>query len=369
MSEAAKKVMFAGGGTGGHLFPAFAIADELKRRAGSDARVRFFVTGRDLEQRLISNRGFEMTKIHVKGLKRGTTVGNLMFFPILALGIVEAVAKVIRFNPDFVVGTGGYLSFPAVLAAKITSRPAFIQEQNSHVGIASRKLAPYADLIFIAYEDAARQVQWTEKCILSGNPVSPRIGSVNPEDGIKEFGLDPDKQTLLIFGGSQGAASINQKISDSLEQFKQLKNLQIIWQVGEHQEMIDKFNASGVNGVALKFIENMPAAYAAAALVVCRAGALTLSEITAAGKPAIVIPYPHATDDHQTKNAQSLVDADAAILVKDEQLTDLNLVSLIKQLMEDDPKLMQMGMAAKGLGRKGAAEAIVQRIYEFMGWR
>jgi len=267
------------------------------------------------------------------------------------------------------VGTGGYLSFPAVLAAKITSRPAFIQEQNSHVGIASRKLAPYADLIFIAYEEAARQVRWAEKCILSGNPVNPRIGNVEPAEGIKELGLDPNKRTLLIFGGSQGAASINQKVADSLEQFKQLKDLQIIWQVGEHQEMIAAFNASGVDGVALKFIENMPAAYAAATLIICRAGALTLSEVTAAGKPAILIPYPHATDDHQTKNAQTLAEADAAMLVKDEQLPDLNLVSLVKQLLEDDARLMQMGMAASSLGRRGAGEAIVQRIYEFMGWR
>jgi UDP-N-acetylglucosamine--N-acetylmuramyl-(pentapeptide) pyrophosphoryl-undecaprenol N-acetylglucosamine transferase len=364
-----KRVMFAGGGTGGHLFPAFAIAEEIKRRAGADARIRFFVTGRDLEQRLISSRGYEMTRIHVKGLKRGTTAGNIMFFPILLIGIIEAVAKVISFNPDFVVGTGGYLSFPAVLAAKLTSRPAFIQEQNSYAGIASRKLAPYADLIFIAYEDAARHVKWTEKCILSGNPVNPQIGKVEPDAGVKEFGLDPDKRTLLIFGGSQGAASINQKVADSLEQFKQVKNLQMIWQVGEAPEMIGRFNESGMSGVALKFIENMPAAYAAAALIVCRAGALTLSEVTAAGKPSILIPFPHATDDHQTKNAQSLVDADAAILVKDEQLPDLNLVSLVKQLLDDDSKLMQMGMSASGLGRRGAGEAIVQRIYEFMGWR
>lgn len=364
-----KRVMFAGGGTGGHLFPAFAIAEEIKRRAGKESKIRFFVTGRELEHRLISARGYEMTKIHVKGLKRGSTLGNLLFFPILAVGIVEAVAKVIKFNPDFVVGTGGYLSFPAVLAAKITSRPAFIQEQNSHVGIASRKLAPYADLIFIAYEEAARQVQWTEKCILSGNPVSPRIGEVTPEQGIEELGLDPDKRTLLIFGGSQGAASINRKIADSLDQFARIKNLQLIWQVGENPDMIERFEESGVSGVALKFIENMPAAYAAAALVICRAGALTLSEVTAAGKPSIVIPYPHATDDHQTKNAQSLVDANAAMLVRDEQLLDLNLVSLVTQLLDDDAKLMQMAAAAEGLGRKGAAEAIVQRIYEFMGWR
>ncbi len=363
------RVMFAGGGTGGHLFPAFAIAEELKRRSGGESRIRFFVTGRELEKRLIASRGFEMTKIHVKGLKRGTTAGNLMFFPILAIGIVEAVLKVIKFNPDFVVGTGGYLSFPAVLAAKITSRPAFIQEQNSHVGIASRKLAPYADLIFIAYEEAAKQVRWTEKCILSGNPVNPRIGNYDQDEAIKEFRLDPDKQTLLIFGGSQGAASINRKIADSLDQFKQIKNLQMIWQVGENPEMIEYFNNSGMSGMALKFIENMPAAYAASSLVVCRAGALTLSEVTAAGKPSIVVPYPHATDDHQTKNAQALVDADAAILVEDNKLPELNLVSLVKQLLVDEAKLMQMGMAARGLGRVGAAESIVQRIYEYMGWR
>ncbi len=361
--------MFAGGGTGGHLFPAFAIADEFQRRLGSNCQIRFFITGRDLEKKLIGGRGYGMTKINVRGLKRGSLVGNALFFPILSLGIVQAIAKIIAFNPDLVVGTGGYLSFPAVLGAKITRRPAFIQEQNSFAGVATRQLSRFADLIFLAYEQAAARLAFREKCILSGNPVNTAIGTVEREPALARFNLDPARQTLLILGGSQGAASINSKITSSLPDFQRLANLQLLWQCGNHPASIASFNSSGVAGKALVFIEDMPAAYACADVIVCRAGALTLAEVTAAAKPSIVVPYPHATDDHQTKNAETLVEAGGAILVKDDQLAALNLGSLVQQLLSDEAKLFAMSSAAGSLGRKGAAEAIVQRIFEYMGWR
>ncbi len=361
--------MFAGGGTGGHLFPAFAIAEEFQRRLGANCRVRFFITGRDLERKLIGGRGFEMTKINVRGLKRGSFAGNLMFFPILSLGIAQALVKIIAFNPDLVVGTGGYLSFPAVLGAKLTGRPAFIQEQNSFAGVATRQLSRFADLIFLAYEQAAERLAFREKCILSGNPVNTAIGDIDRDEAIARFKLDASRKTLLILGGSQGAASINEKIAASLPEFKNHKSLQLLWQSGNHPQMISAFAESGMPGAALPFIEDMPAAYACADLIICRAGALTLAEVTAAAKPSIVVPYPHATDDHQTKNAETLVEAGGAMLVKDNQLKDLNLVSLVKQLLDDESKLMSMSIAAGSLGRKGAAQAIVQRIFEYMGWR
>ena len=361
--------MFAGGGTGGHLFPAFAIAQEFQRRCGTECEIKFFVTGRDLEMKLIGSRGFAMSKINVRGLKRGSIVGNLMFLPVLAVGVMQAIAKIIKFNPDLVVGTGGYLSFPAVLGAKLTNRAAFIQEQNSYAGVATLKLARYADLIFLAYDQAAARIGFREKCILSGNPVNPRIGEVDREEAYANFNLDPNKKTLLVLGGSQGAASINGKIESSLPELGKLKDLQLFWQCGNHPKSIAAFQASGNAGLATQFIQDMPAAYAVADLIVCRAGALTLAEVTAAGKPAIVVPFPKATDDHQTKNAETLVEAGGAILIKDSQLRDLNLVSLITQLINDDSKLLAMSMASGSLGRRGAAEAIVQRIFEYMGWR
>ncbi len=361
--------MFAGGGTGGHLFPAFAIAQEFQRRLGSECEVRFFVTGRELEMKLIGSRGYGMSRINVRGLKRGSMMGNLMFFPILAVGILQAIAKIIKFNPDVVVGTGGYLSFPAVLGAKLTNRTAFIQEQNSFAGVATLKLARFADLIFIAYDQAAARIGFREKCILSGNPVNTRIGEVDREEALASFGLDANKKTLLILGGSQGAASINSKIAQSLPELARQNNLQIFWQCGNHPESISAFQSSGNAGLATPFIQDMPAAYAVADLILCRAGALTLAEVTAAGKPCVVVPYPQATDDHQTKNAETLVEAGAAILIKDSQLSDLNLASFIAQLINDDSKLLAMGMASGSLGRKGAAEAIVQRMFEYMGWR
>lgn len=361
--------MFAGGGTGGHLFPAFAIAQEFQRRLDSECEIRFFVTGRELEMKLIGSHGYAMSKISVRGLKRGSFLGNLLFLPILIVGIFQAVVKIIKFDPDLVVGTGGYLSFPAVLGAKLTNRAAFIQEQNSFAGVATLKLARFADLIFIAYDQAAARIGFREKCILSGNPVNTRIGEVDREEACANFQLDPNKKTLLILGGSQGAASINAKITQSLPEFARLTSLQLFWQCGNHPDSLAAFQSSGNAGLATQFISDMPSAYAAADLILCRAGALTLAEVTAAGKPAIVVPFPQATDDHQTKNAETLVDAGAALLIKDSQLNDLNLVSFIVQLINDDSKLLAMGMSSASLGRKGAAEAIVQRMFEYMGWR
>ncbi|MCK4858404.1 MAG: undecaprenyldiphospho-muramoylpentapeptide beta-N-acetylglucosaminyltransferase [candidate division Zixibacteria bacterium] len=364
-----RRIMFAGGGTGGHLFPAFALAEEFVKRLGEQCEIRFFVTGRDLEMRLIGERGYPAHRIHIRGIRRGSVMGNLLFPIMLCCGIMESIYHILRVDPDFVVGTGGYLSFPAVLAARITNRPAFIQEQNSYAGIATRKLARFADRIFIAYEDTARQLQFVEKCILTGNPIRAHFGQVEREAACRQFGLDPDKRTLLIFGGSQGAASINRKILKSLENLAAIERLQLIWQVGGDIDCIEKFNKSSLRGVTLKFIDDMPAAYAAADLVICRAGALTLSELTASAKPAILIPYPYATEDHQTKNAQTLVDAGAATMIRDAQLPEIDLPQVIEKLLTDENKLLSMSMASGALGRRDAAENIVQRILEFMGWQ
>jgi UDP-N-acetylglucosamine--N-acetylmuramyl-(pentapeptide) pyrophosphoryl-undecaprenol N-acetylglucosamine transferase len=364
-----KRIMFAGGGTGGHLFPAFAIAEEISNRLQNNCEIRFFVTGRELERRLIGDRGYRQHKIHVRGIKRGSVMGNALFPMVLTLGIIESIAHIIRFDPDFVVGTGGYLAFPAVLAAKMTHRPAFIQEQNSHAGIASRRLARFADLIFIAYEDTARQLRFLEKCILAGNPIRARFGEVNPEDGYNVFRLDPNLKTVLIFGGSQGAASINEKIATNLSTFSAWDNVQFIWQVGENDTQIEQFNRSGVRGTARKFIDDMPAAYAVADLVICRSGALTLAEVTASGRPAILIPFPHATEDHQTTNAQVLVDAGAALVIKDSDLASSDLAGIIYELLGDEGRLTEMTLASSELGRSNAAQVIVQRIFEYMGWR
>lgn len=224
-------------------------------------------------------------------------------------------------------------------------------------------------MIFVAYEQSVPQLKWAEKCVLSGNPVNPLIGLVEADAALRKLGLDPNKRTLLVIGGSQGAASINEKIAASLTEFSQMGDLQIIWQTGAHPHLAEVFRHSGMAGICLPFIDDMPTAYAASDLVLCRGGALTLSEVAVAGKPAIIVPYPHATDDHQTKNAQSLVEAGAAVLVPDAQLQSYDLTRLVRQLLDDEKKRMAMSMSASALGHRGAAEAIVQRIHEFMGWR
>lgn len=357
-----KKVLFAGGGTAGHLVPAINIA--LAMRSIDDTTTPLFIGKRNgIEREMVERFGFDIMEIDVFGMRR-TPVGFLKFVLNWRRGYRQTLRIMEEFEPLAVVGTGGYVSAPAVRAAHKLNIPIYIQEQNSLPGLTTRIGNRYADVVFTAYEAAEKYLD-AEKCQLVGNPIRQDLISANTESAYMQFDLDPQKNTLLIMGGSSGAESINRIIAEMiLEQFFP-ENWQVLWQTGRrnYSDISRSAPADSVNGAIVPFIDDMPAAYAITNLVLSRAGAMALSEISAIGLPAILIPYPHATGDHQTMNAKRYEDAGAAIVVSEKQMNK-RLRNTLNYIMADDNLRMKMSVAARKMGRPDAAEVIARTILD-----
>lgn len=357
-----KRILFAGGGTAGHLMPAINIAREMMR---IDSKIKPLFIGKKngMEKNIVNNFMFDIEEIDVIGMKRSLP-GMLRFILKWRSGYNQARAILIRFNPDAVIGTGGYISAPIVKAANKMGKPIFLQEQNSLPGLASRSLGRYAQLIFTAYESAHKYFD-SDKCLLTGNPIRTDILNADPEKSYKEFDLNKSKKTLCVLGGSSGAKGINSAVLRLIKKQSLPEDWQIIWQTGAAEFDFIKLEISGIkfNGIIRKFIYEMPAAYKIADLVISRAGAMALSEITAAGLPSVLIPYPHATGDHQTLNAKSLVEINAAIVIQEKDI-DERFVKVMADLFKDKNKLTEMAKKSKSLGKPMAAEIIATAILE-----
>lgn len=340
------KVAFAGGGTGGHVFPALNMADAIQKEY--NAEIIFFGTERGLENRKVPERGYQLIQIPVAGFQRKLTLRNVSFPWKLYRSMQICKTKLKDFKPDLVIGSGGYVMGPVLKSAQKLGIPTILQEQNSYPGVTTRLLAKKADLIFLAYERAKDFLQTSARIMVTGNPLSLKSITESKADLFAQFKLDPRKNVLLVFGGSQGAANINLALMHYLKINKLPEHYQMLWQTGHAEiEAIDVFLKSEqlTDVQALPFIDGMERAYAITDLVICRAGAMTLSELMAAGLPAILIPYPHAAADHQYKNAQALADAEAAIIIRDDQELSSKLESVLPSLLEDDSR--QNNMAAK----------------------
>ena len=346
------RLLFAGGGTGGHLYPALAIADQLRRRH-PDAVIDFVGTEGKIESRIVPARGYPFSTIWISGFRRRISLETALFPLKVVVALLQSAALVVRKNPDVVIGTGGYVCGPVVAAAQILGRRTLLQEQNSVPGATTRMLAPRADEVHIAFERAGGYLKRHDNVRLTGNPVRESIGTVTRSDGARFFGLDPRKTTLLVFGGSRGASTINAAVA-LLAGDLAGGGMQIIWQTGEEgmQTLRGSFGDSAERIKLLPFIEKMEYAYAAADLAVCRSGASSLAELTRAGVPAILIPYPHAAADHQTENAKAMVDAGAALRIADAEAAAL-LPAALGGLIHDAERLKSMGNAARLLGRPG----------------
>lgn len=352
--------MLAGGGTGGHLFPALAIADEI-RRLEPNAAFLFLGTKGKIEARVVPQRGYPFRTIWISGFHRRLTLDNLLFPLKVLVSLVQSFFLIRQFKPDIVVGTGGYVCGPILFMASVHGIPTVIHESNSYPGVTTRILAARASVVFIAFEEARRWLKRTDPVVLVGTPTRDALGTISEEAGIAAFGLDQGKRTLLVFGGSLGAASINNAILASLDEFTQ-KGIQLIWQTGQGDfERIR--SAIGVRPSVWvgPFIDKMEYAFGAADLVVCRAGATTLAELTRVGKPALLVPYPHAAGDHQTHNARSLTDAGAAVMMTDQSLAK-GLGPSCLALLENPARLRQMSAASKRLGKPGAGPEIAAAI-------
>jgi UDP-N-acetylglucosamine--N-acetylmuramyl-(pentapeptide) pyrophosphoryl-undecaprenol N-acetylglucosamine transferase len=356
----APKILLAGGGTGGHLFPALAIADEIKRLEPSATFLFLGTTGK-IEARVVPQHGYPFRTIWISGFHRRLTIDNLLFPLKVIVSLIQSFFVIRQFRPDVVVGTGGYVCGPILFVASLLGIPTIIHESNSYPGITTRLLAARVSRVFIAFKEAQRWLKRTDHVVLTGTPTREVLGTISKKDGTEAFGLEPGKHTILVFGGSLGAASINNAVLASIDELRR-KDIQLIWQTGRSDyERIRAVVGSRSIGWLGAFIENMEYALGAADLVICRAGATTLAELTRVGKPAIVVPYPHAAGDHQTHNARSLADAGAAVMIADQDLAR-DLGSNVQALLENPTRLRQMGAASKEMGRPGAGPEIAAAI-------
>ncbi|HTY57361.1 MAG TPA: undecaprenyldiphospho-muramoylpentapeptide beta-N-acetylglucosaminyltransferase [Bacteroidota bacterium] len=360
------RLLFAGGGTGGHLYPALAIADELRRRH-PDAVIDFVGTEGKIESKVVPAKGYPFSTIWISGFRRRLSPETVLFPLKVVVALVQSAVLVVRKNPDVVIGTGGYVCGPVVAAAQMLGRRTMLQEQNSIPGATTRMLAPRADEVHVAFECTGEYLKRRDNVRLTGNPVREQIGTVSRSDGARYFGLDARKTTLLVFGGSRGASTINAAFAPLARDLAG-REVQIIWQTGEEgmHTLQGAFTDAARRIRLYPFIEQMEYAYAAADLAVCRSGASSLAELTRAGVPAILIPYPHAAADHQTENAKAMVESGAALRIADADAAAL-LPAALGGLIHDAERLRSMGNAARRLGKPGSAGVLADAVERLAG--
>ncbi|MFH1009150.1 MAG: undecaprenyldiphospho-muramoylpentapeptide beta-N-acetylglucosaminyltransferase [Candidatus Latescibacterota bacterium] len=353
------RVLLAGGGTGGHVFPALALADAIVACAPS-ARILFVGTERGMERTAVPESGYPMEMISVIGLRRRVS-WEWLRFPVALAASLRQTRRIFRaFRPHLVIGTGGYVSGPVGFMARWFGLPLVIQEQNSYPGMTTRLLSGIADQVHLTFPESARFLLRKTNIQVSGNPTRSDIGLVGRTVGRARLKLARNKPTVCVIGGSQGAHSINVALSEALDRLT-ASGIQILWQTGK-RDMAWASELSARYGDAVRpheFVE-MPTVLGAADLILCRAGAMTLAEIARCGLPAIVVPYPHATANHQEHNARSLVQSGAAELILDRELTGDRLAQRILALLKDRERLARMGRASRSLGRPMAAEHIAE---------
>ena len=359
------RVIVSGGGTGGHIFPAIAIADSIKS-AFPNAAILFVGANGKMEMEKVPTAGYEIKGLNIVGLQRRVTIKNLAF-PFKLIASMRAARGIVQdFNPDVAVGVGGYASGPLLRVAGRLGIATIIQEQNSYPGLTNKLLAKKAKKICVAYDNMDRFFP-KHKIVLTGNPVRENVINIEGkrEHGLATFGLDSKRKTLLVIGGSLGARTINNAIKASLPLFQKEK-LQVIWQTGKTylEEMLAVSNDFGYEGIhPSAFITRMDLAYSVADCIVSRAGAISISELCLINKPVILVPSPNVAEDHQTKNAMALVEKKAAILLKDTDAVK-QLGSEVVKLFEDEAMQLELATNISKLGKNNAADAIRNEIVE-----
>jgi UDP-N-acetylglucosamine--N-acetylmuramyl-(pentapeptide) pyrophosphoryl-undecaprenol N-acetylglucosamine transferase len=355
------RLVIAGGGTGGHLFPGIAVAEEFLDRDPAN-EVLFVGTERGIEARVLPRLGYRLECIAATGMRRVGFVARLKGSWLLLAGYLQSKRIIGEFRPDLVLGVGGYSSGPLVLAARLRGCRCFIHEQNAHPGLTNRLLARLAKRVFISIEDSKKYLPG-DKCFLTGNP--PRKQIVEGARQGRPEGDDSGVFNLLVFGGSAGAHHINMAMIEALPRLSGFGDrLAIMHQTGEsdYSEVREAYGRAGMCAEVAPFIDDMAGAYGRADLVVCRAGATTIAEVTVSGKACIFIPYPYAVDDHQRKNAEALLERGAGFMILDRELSGEALAKLIGELVRDPEKLANTGRNAAALGRPDAASEIVDAM-------
>ena len=355
------KVLVSGGGTGGHIFPALSIANEMRRRH-PDAKILFVGAEGRMEMEKVPAAGYNIIGLPVSGFDRKHLLRNFKVLVRLFKSMTLARKILKDFKPDIAIGVGGYASGPMLKEAQKQGIPTLLQEQNSYAGVTNKLLASKADCICVAYEGMERFFP-EDRIVLTGNPVRRNLldCGATPEQARQAMGADPNKKTILIIGGSLGARTINNAIIQGLKEIGEAYGVQVIWQTGKlyDQPCREALEASGVkNVVQMPFISNMDMAYRAADLVVSRAGASSISELQLLGKAVILVPSPNVAEDHQTKNAMALVNRDAAMMVTDAEASS-RLVSTMLSTVVDEEMIATLSRNVQQMALRDAAERIV----------
>lgn len=356
------KIIISGGGTGGHLFPALAIAEELQNRF-SDAEILFVGALGRIEMTKVPNAGYKIIGLWVDGFQRKLSLKNLMFPIKLFFSLIKSLFIVITYKPNLVIGTGGYASGPLIFISNLFKIPSLIQEQNSYPGITNKLLSSSVDKIAVAYEGLERYFP-KDKIVVTGNPIRKFIekSTIDAVNAKKYFDLNPQKSTLVVLGGSLGAKTINQLIAKKLDWFRSL-DIQIIWQCGSlYYEQYKELSCKEVNISA--FVNEMDQLYASADVIISRAGAATLTELSCVAKPAILIPSPNVAENHQFHNAMALANQNAALVVTEKNLNKA-FESAFKALL-DEKKQKEVIQNLRQLAKPNAAKEIVNHIQELL---
>lgn len=361
------RVIIAGGGTGGHIFPAVAIGHALQRmRPGTE--LLFVGAKNKMEMEKVPQEGFEIIGLDIAGFQRGSILKNLSLPLKLLKSRMQARSIIRQFKPGVIVGVGGYASFPVLNAGQSMNVPTLIQEQNSFAGKSNKILGKRAKAICVAYENM-EQFFPKDKIIITGNPVRKNISDMEKttEEGIAKFGLNKGIKTILIVGGSLGAKSINESVDAGLDELMK-ENVQVIWQTGKpyYEQAKKRAEPFSDKVKVLDFIKEMDCAYAAADVVISRAGALAIAELCIVGKPVVFVPYPYAAEDHQTSNAMALVKRNAAMLVKDSD-AKATLIKTLKKILQDSNLQKTMSANLKAMAIKNADERIAGKVIEISG--
>lgn len=361
-------VLISGGGTGGHIFPALSIANGIKERR-PDANILFVGAENRMEMEKVPAAGYKIVGLPVSGFDRKHLLRNVKVVARLLKSMHMAKKIIADFKPDIAIGVGGYASGPILKEAQKRGVPTLIQEQNSYAGVTNKLLAQKADAICVAYEGMDRFFP-ADKILVTGNPVRQNIlnGTLTPGQARQKFGLDADKRTILVVGGSLGARTINNCIAAALDTIKADSDVQMIWQTGkiyDAQARASMQEKQPGNVVQQAFVANMDEAYRAADLVVSRAGASSISELQLLGKASLLVPSPNVAEDHQTKNAMALVERGAAVMVRDADAGE-RLMAEALSLVKDDGKLQKLSANISKMALRNAVGDIVDRVMQIV---
>ena len=364
-----KRIILSGGGTGGHIYPAITIAREILKI--EEAEILFIGTPDGMESKIIPEEGFAFASIPVSGLKRKITFDNIKILMQAIHSLFKAKAVLNKFKPDIVIGTGGYVCGPILMAAALSRIPTLIQEQNVIPGITNKILNRVVDKVALGYEEARIRFPKPEKCIYTGNPIRPDVVSAQRAESRRKLGISPEVFMVVITGGSRGARTINRAMISVHEHFKRDKGICLYHITGnlEYDKIVRELGLTdgksfGKGSRIIKYEYDMPAVLAAADLIICRAGAVSLAELAARELPSILIPYPYASGDHQTFNARVFVKAEAAKMIADKYVTEKELIQDINDFRHQPETLERMSEATKKIKKIYAGSDIAQLALE-----